>query len=178
MKNITAAVLTLALGALTLHPAMAAELSVPMYVADASGKGQPAGSIEIRESPYGLLFQAHLKTLTAGVHGFHVHERPSCEPATIDGKVVPAGAAGGHWDPDGTKVHAGPYGAGHRGDLPALHVNADGASDDLVLAPRIHSLDEVRGHALMVHAGGDNYDDHPMPLGGGGARMICGVIPG
>jgi Cu-Zn family superoxide dismutase len=29
----------------------------------------------------------------------------------------------------------------------------------------------------MVHAGGDNHDDHPMPLGGGGARFACGVIP-
>jgi Cu-Zn family superoxide dismutase len=28
----------------------------------------------------------------------------------------------------------------------------------------------------MIHVGGDNYADHPMPLGGGGARMACGVI--
>ncbi|HGP6958345.1 TPA: superoxide dismutase, partial [Vibrio cholerae O1] len=23
---------------------------------------------------------------------------------------------------------------------------------------------------------GDNHSDHPMPLGGGGARIVCGVI--
>jgi len=34
----------------------------------------------------------------------------------------------------------------------------------------------LHGHALMVHAGGDNHDDHPAPLGGGGARIACGVI--
>jgi len=28
----------------------------------------------------------------------------------------------------------------------------------------------------MVHAEGDNHADHPAPLGGGGARMACGVI--
>jgi Cu-Zn family superoxide dismutase len=28
----------------------------------------------------------------------------------------------------------------------------------------------------MVHAGGDNHADHPAPLGGGGARMVCGVF--
>ena len=28
----------------------------------------------------------------------------------------------------------------------------------------------------MVHAGGDNYSDMPVPLGGGGARVACGVI--
>jgi len=29
----------------------------------------------------------------------------------------------------------------------------------------------------MVHAGGDNHADHPAPLGGGGERVACGVIP-
>ncbi|HCO7123937.1 TPA: superoxide dismutase, partial [Escherichia coli] len=23
----------------------------------------------------------------------------------------------------------------------------------------------------------DNHDDHPEPLGGGGARIACGIIP-
>ena len=27
----------------------------------------------------------------------------------------------------------------------------------------------------MIHAGGDNYSDHPEALGGGGARVACGV---
>ncbi len=30
----------------------------------------------------------------------------------------------------------------------------------------------------MVHAGGDNHADHPAPPGGGGARVVCGVIGG
>jgi Cu-Zn family superoxide dismutase len=29
----------------------------------------------------------------------------------------------------------------------------------------------------MLHAGGDNYADQPAALGGGGARMACGVVP-
>ena len=28
----------------------------------------------------------------------------------------------------------------------------------------------------MIHAGGDNHSDHPKLLGGGGTRMVCGVI--
>jgi Cu-Zn family superoxide dismutase len=28
----------------------------------------------------------------------------------------------------------------------------------------------------MIHAGGDTYSDMPAPLGGGGARLACGVI--
>ena len=37
---------------------------------------------------------------------------------------------------------------------------------------------DVAGRSLMIHAGGDNYADAPKPLGGGGNRMVCGVIPG
>jgi Cu-Zn family superoxide dismutase len=44
-----------------------------------------------------------------------------------------------------------------------------------VLAPRL-KLSDVKGKALMVHAGGDNHSDHPAPLGGGGARIVCGII--
>jgi Cu-Zn family superoxide dismutase len=29
----------------------------------------------------------------------------------------------------------------------------------------------------MIHVGGDNHADHPEKLGGGGARVACGVIP-
>jgi Cu-Zn family superoxide dismutase len=28
----------------------------------------------------------------------------------------------------------------------------------------------------MIHAGGDNYSDTPKPLGGGGDRLVCGVV--
>jgi Cu-Zn family superoxide dismutase len=28
----------------------------------------------------------------------------------------------------------------------------------------------------MIHQGGDNYSDDPKKLGGGGARVACGVI--
>ena len=36
--------------------------------------------------------------------------------------------------------------------------------------------DKTGNHALMIHVGGDNFHDHPAALGGGGARMACGVI--
>ena len=34
----------------------------------------------------------------------------------------------------------------------------------------------LRGKSVVIHAGGDNYSDQPQPLGGGGARIACGVI--
>lgn len=54
-------------------------------------------------------------------------------------------------------------------------VGDDGAATIPVLAPRLQVAD-IKGRALMVHAGGDNYSDVPKKLGGGGARIACGVI--
>jgi Cu-Zn family superoxide dismutase len=92
-----------------------------------------------------------------------------------DGKMVAALAAGGHFDPAGTKKHAAPWGDGHLGDLPPLFVDASGVATQPVLAPRLKAADIV-GRSIMVHAGGDNHADHPAPLGGGGARVACGVV--
>jgi Cu-Zn family superoxide dismutase len=84
-------------------------------------------------------------------------------------------AAGGHYDPMGAGHHTGPYGDGHLGDLPALYVDAEGKSTHPVLAPRI-KVGDLRNRSLMIHAGGDNYSDQPAKLGGGGARIACGVV--
>lgn len=85
-------------------------------------------------------------------------------------------AAGGHWDPKKTGAHKGPWDdSGHLGDLPALAVDADGHIQPVV-APRIKKINALKGRSLMIHAGGDNYSDHPVALGGGGARKYCGVI--
>ncbi|MBK2259319.1 superoxide dismutase family protein [Francisella philomiragia] len=118
----------------------------------------------------GMLITPYLYNLPASsVHGMHIHINPSCD----DGGM----AAGGHWDPDNTGKHLGPYNDnGHKGDLPELVVNADGTATEPVVAPRLDSLEELEGHSLMIHEGGDNYSDTPKPLGGGGARMWCGVI--
>jgi Cu-Zn family superoxide dismutase len=42
-------------------------------------------------------------------------------------------------------------------------------------APRL-STDDLKGRAIVIHSGGDNYSDTPRPLGGGGARVACGVV--
>jgi Cu-Zn family superoxide dismutase len=169
--------LGLAALALTSLHAAAAEMTVTLNSVDASGVGAGLGTVRIVETPHGLAFHPALKGLAPGLHGFHVHTNPSCAPAQQDGKAVPGGAAGGHLDPAATKKHAEPWGDGHLGDLPALYVAADGAAAQPVLAPRL-KLADVRNRSLMVHAGGDNHADHPAPLGGGGARVACGVIGG
>jgi len=156
--------------------AQAASKAVTLELAGPEGALQSIGEVNVEETSYGLLFTPHLKGLPPGVHGFHVHQNGSCAPAMKDGKMSPAEAAGGHMDPAKTGKHLGPYGEGHLGDLPAIYVNADGTATYPVLAPRLKTLSQVEGHALMIHAGGDNHADMPQPLGGGGARVACGVL--
>lgn len=162
--------------ACALGTAMAAEIRVPMKMLTDSGEGAAAGTVLISESRYGLVFTPSLNGLPPGLHGFHVHENGSCAAGVKDGKPVAGLAAGGHYDPAGSKQHGLPWGDGHLGDLPALAVDAAGNASNPVLAPRL-KLADLKGRALMVHVGGDNHADHPAMLGGGGARLVCGPIP-
>jgi len=152
-----------------------ADVVVPMNLITENGVDKPIGQITISESKHGLVFKPDLSDLPTGMHGFHVHENPSCEPSEKDGKIVAGLAAGGHYDPLNTKQH-GPWGEGHLGDLPALYANSEGRVGQAQLAPRL-KMSDVLGRSLVIHEKGDNYSDQPLPLGGGGARIACGVIP-
>jgi Cu-Zn family superoxide dismutase len=156
--------------------AMAAgDIEVTMHAVDAKGVGKEIGTVRISENEHGLVFTPDLRGLPAGLHGFHVHQKPDCAPAQKEGKMSAAEAAGSHFDPEETGRHGAPWGEGHDGDLPALHVDKDGKASHPVLAPRLE-LDDVRERSLIIHEGGDNYSDEPKPLGGGGKRIACGVI--
>lgn len=168
--------LWLALALAAAGPAAAATARASLKLVTAEGSGAEVGVITFTDAGKGVAIHADLHGLPPGQHGLHVHLNGSCDPGPgADGKVVAAGAAGGHFDPDGTKMHMGPMGEGHLGDLPRIEVAANGAVKASLKAPRIRSVAELKGHALMIHAGGDNYSDQP-PLGGGGARLACGVI--
>ncbi|HKN01118.1 MAG TPA: superoxide dismutase [Cu-Zn] SodC [Candidatus Binataceae bacterium] len=142
----------------------------------ATGVGPSIGTVTFADSKWGLMVTPDLSGLTPGVHGFHIHEKPACGPAEHEGKQAAGFAAGGHFDPANTKKHLGPYLDGHAGDLPPLIVNAGGKATLPVLAPRL-TVKDVSGHSVMVHEGPDNFSDEPKPLGGGGGRIACGVIP-
>lgn len=174
MKSLVA-VSILVIGILVALPLFAAETVVTMTLVTEQGIGKSIGAITISEGPKGLVFTPQLTDLTPGLHGFHVHQNPDCSAGMKDGKQVPGLAAGGHYDPAMAGKHEGHEGKGHLGDLPALTVGADGKAVTAVIAPRLKMAD-VRGRSLMIHAGGDNYSDQPAPLGGGGARVACGVI--
>ena len=150
--------------------------TVTMTLISVEGIGAVIGTIDLEDSPKGLVLTPHLAHLPPGEHGFHLHAKASCAAGEQDGKMAPGMAAAGHFDPANTKKHLGPDAmGGHKGDLPALKVAADGTAGGTLLAPHL-KLADLAGHALMIHAGGDNYADQPKPLGGGGMRIACGII--
>jgi Cu-Zn family superoxide dismutase len=177
---------TIALSALAAAmlapPASAEELTVDIYEVFNEAVGEQIGTIRLADGDSGLVIEAHLEGLSAGPHGFHLHQNDSCEPApNKDGQPTAALAAGGHYDPQSTGKHLGPGGGGHKGDLPVLMVLPDEAQGSapfqrVMVAPQL-TLADARGRALVIHAAGDNFRDEPKPLGGGGARVACGVVP-
>ena len=154
----------------------ASSKTVTIDAISAQGVGAKLGTITLSDSTGGLTLKINLKGLTAGQHGFHVHANASCAAAEQNGTMTAGMGAGGHFDPDKTGKHLGPLAeGGHKGDLPALTVAADGTAKETLIAPHL-KLADMAGHAIMIHAGGDNYSDQPKPLGGGGARIACGVV--
>ena len=162
--------------ALAAGPALAAEITIPINAIDANGVGAAIGTLKVKDSKQGLMVSPKLVGLVPGPHGFHVHENPSCAPKEQDGKMVAGLGAGGHYDPAKAGRHEGPWGHGHQGDMPALAVNGDGMASDPMVAPMLKVAD-LKGRAIVIHAGADNYADQPKPLGGGGARVACGLVP-
>jgi len=157
-------------------PGLAAEVTIPINAIDSTGVGAVIGTLRAKDSKAGMVVTPKLAGLGAGPHGFHVHENPACGTKEVDGKPVAGLAAGGHFDPDKSGHHEGPWGHGHQGDMPALAVNGDGSATDPVVVPRLKVAD-LKGRAVVIHADADNYADQPKPLGGGGARVACGVVP-
>jgi Cu-Zn family superoxide dismutase len=163
-------------GSTTIAAAQTQTADIEVNLISASGAGASAGTIHLRDTHQGLLIEPNLRGLPPGIHGFHVHEKTSCAPAMNNGQMTAGFGAGGHYDPKRTGKHRGPDATdGHLGDLPVLLVDADGRTTLPLLAPhlRVHT---VLGRSVVIHAGGDNYLDDPAPLGGGGARIACGIV--
>jgi Cu-Zn family superoxide dismutase len=179
MNGLHSLTTVLALGLwLTATAAQAATAVATVNAVDENGIGAPLGTLHLKDTKRGLWIHPHLRHLPPGDHGMHVHANPSCAPGVQDGKPVAGLGAGGHLDPMKTGMHKGPMAdGGHLGDLPFLTVGANGKAHKPVVAPHLKVADVI-GHAIIIHAGGDNYADDPKPLGGGGPRIACAVVTG
>jgi len=150
-------------------PALAVD-TASAVLKDASGKEVGAATLTV--TPSGVLISLDLTAVRPSEHGFHVHTTGKCEPPDFK-------SAGPHFNPDQTKhgfmTPEGP----HAGDLPNLHVPADGNLQVEVLEPNVTlsgeaPLLDADGSALVIHAGADDYKTDPA--GNSGDRIACGVI--
>lgn len=153
------------------------ELDVGRPVATAeivprSGNSTLYGNAVFSQNEAGeLTLTVELGGAPPGEHGLHLHQVADCSAAD-------ASSAGPHWNPEG-HVHGMPHGESHLGDLGNIRVDDDGYGK-LVLRKAAWragdgSQNDVKGRAIVVHAGVDDFSD---PAGNSGARIGCGeVVP-
>jgi superoxide dismutase, Cu-Zn family len=150
-------------------PATAQTASAPLK--DAQGK--EVGSVNLTQTPRGVLINVSVKGLPPGEHAFHVHTTGKCEP--------PFTSAGGHYNPDSKKHGLLAADGAHAGDMPNLHIPQSGdLAIEIVNAAvtlekgKPNSLFDADGSAMVVHAGSDDYKSDPA--GEAGGRIACGVV--
>lgn len=138
---------------------------------DAAGKA--VGTATLTEREKGVEITLKVTGLSPGRHGFHLHEKGSCDPPDFK-------TAGGHFNPFGKKHGAlNPEGK-HAGDLMNLEAKADGSAEVTVVAEGTTlgkgpgSLLKEGGTAIVIHAAPD--DEMTDPAGNAGARVVCGVV--
>ncbi|MDR3086989.1 MAG: superoxide dismutase family protein [Azoarcus sp.] len=171
MKKVFIPLAAFALSSMLPALAGAAPQKAPQAVAKlAPTEGNTVqGNVTFKQEKKGVRIIASVSGLTAGMHGFHVHEKGDC--SAPDGS-----SAGGHFNPDGHqhgKVDAAKH---HAGDLPSLKADAKGNAtlNTLVKGLMLTGDTGIVDRALIVHANPDDYTT--QPTGNAGGRVACAVI--
>ncbi len=130
-----------------------------------------SGKVTFTALPQGVRVAGEVRGLAPGSeHGFHIHEKGDCGNN--------GDAAGGHFNPGGTRH--GMFGAqtSHAGELPSLVADASGVARFDV---ELHAVSLGTGapndafdRALIVHRDRDDFTTQPS--GNSGPRVACAVI--
>lgn len=155
--------------AISSLPAAAQTASAALKSAD----GKEVGSVNLTQTPHGVLINLSVKGLPPGEHAFHVHAVGKCEP--------PFTTAGGHFNPGGKKHGMLAAEGYHAGDMPNLHIPQSGDLTVEVVNASVtldkgkpNSVFDADGSAIVIHAGSDDYKTDPT--GDAGGRIACGVV--
>ena len=168
--------ITTAAVAMTLTAGLALAQTPSQTVPLKDKTGAEVGTATLTQAPRGVLLKVEVKGLAPGWHGLHFHEKADCGQPDFK-------SAGAHVHEHASVVHGllNPD-ATEAGDLPNLHVGADGTGAAEVLSTLVtlkasggrSELLDADGSALVIH---EKADDHrTQPIGGSGARIACGVI--
>jgi len=137
---------------------------------DSTKGNTAAGTADFVQKGDKVMVTVKVSGLSAGQHGFHIHEKGDCSSG--DGM-----SAGGHFNPLG-KPHAAPTTADrHTGDMPMLTADASGnagATFELDIMTIGSGATDIVGRGLVIHKDPDDFKT--QPTGNSGARVACGVI--
>ncbi|MEM8921512.1 MAG: superoxide dismutase family protein [Pseudomonadota bacterium] len=134
--------------------------------------GASIGDASLVQGPHGMMVEINLGpgSVDPGWHGVHFHMVGDCSDIGVyklSGGHVGL-IEGGH----GLMNPIGP----EDGDLPNIHVNADGggSAEMFTQITSLADLLDADGSALVIHA---DRDDHiSQPIGNAGARVACAEI--
>jgi superoxide dismutase, Cu-Zn family len=153
-------------------------LSLPAHAQTAKAslkdaQGKDVGQVQLTQTPHGVLLKMTLKGVPPGQRAFHIHAVGKCEP--------PFTSAGPHFNPANHKHGMEAKEGSHAGDMPNLHIPANGELVIEIANPMIslvkgqpNSLFDADGSAIIIHAGADDYKTDPT--GNAGDRIVCGVV--
>jgi superoxide dismutase, Cu-Zn family len=133
-----------------------------------TGTGGARGTVNFTKVAGGVHVVASFQGLPPGIHGFHVHDKGSCDSAGV--------AAGGHFNPLAATAHGLPDSTVHHmGDMGNITAGADSMAslDHVYSYLTLDSVNTVVGHALIIHA---LPDLGTQPTGGAGGRISCGIV--
>lgn len=172
-----AALLAIAAGVLTVNALAGDKEPAAAAASLRDASGNTIGTVRLLPRSDGAVsVRAHVESLPAGFHGFHVHAQGVCDP--------PFTSAGGHFNPTSASH------ASHAGDMPVLLVNQDGSATARFETDRFRIADllDDDGSAVVVHESADNYANIPtrysatgpdaatLATGDAGGRLACGVV--
>ena len=165
-------------GGASPHAARAAGKTAVATIKPAKGAAtQPAnqsvtGKVTFTQAGDSVKVVADLAGLAPGRHGFHIHEKADLSAADLS-------SAGGHWDPDGHKLHGGPNSdpdKRHAGDMGNIEADAGGKAHLEIMLADLSIGDggkyDVVGHSVVVHAKEDDMKD----IKSAGGRVAAGAI--
>lgn len=136
--------------------------------------GKTVGSANLTQTPHGVLVNVKVSNLPAGAKGIHLHSKADCASDTGFKSSL-----GHHGEGEGDHGLLNARGPG-KGDLGNIFVGQDGVGElqffktGAFLDSGDLPLLDADGTAIVIHANED--DQVSQPIGGAGARIVCGVV--
>ena len=136
-----------------------------------SPDGDEVGTVQLTDTPQGLLVRVDVEGVGHGMHGIHLHETGLCEPE--EGFTT----AGGHANPTSAEHGYLAEAGSHAGDLPNSYAHMDGhiRTDLFKEGVALADFRDDDGFAVMIHSGADDYESQPS--GDAGSRAACAAFP-